>query len=263
MPLSFWTMWATRLLSVLGDTVIRSTALALVCLLVAFVFRRRTAALRHFLWHGVLISFLLMPVLQVVLPPIRRPVLVVARSAPEIFPSSVNRAAHDRYLRASVSATHPRVDPAVAATLALVWLYMAGVAALLLRLATGFYCLRRLSGRSENVADADLQEQVHLLWLAGGCGVKPRVCESAEITVPLTLGIWEPVVVLPVQWRQWDRAKREAVLLHEMTHVERNDTSSQIFASLATCFYWFHPLAWILKGHLALLAEQACDERVV
>jgi len=140
---------------------------------------------------------------------------------------------------------------------------MAGVAALLLRLATGFYCLRRLSGRSENVADADLQEQVHLLWLAGGCGVKPRVCESAEITVPLTLGIWEPVVVLPVQWRQWDRAKREAVLLHEMTHVERNDTSSQIFASLATCFYWFHPLAWILKGHLALLAEQACDERVV
>ena len=263
MPLSYWTMWATRLLAVLGDTLIRSTALALVCLLVAFVFRRRTVALRHLLWHGVLISFVLMPVLQVVLPPIRRPALVVARSAPEIFPSSVNRAAHDRYLRASVAAARPRVDPAVWATLALVGLYIAGAVALLLRLATGLYHLRHLSARGENVSDANLQGQVHLLWLAGGCGAKPRVVESAEIAVPLTLGIWEPVIVLPVQWRQWDRTKREAVLLHEMAHVERNDTSTLILASLATCFYWFYPLAWILKRHLGLLAEQACDERVV
>ncbi len=248
MPLSFWTMWAARLLAVLGDTLMRSTALALVCWMLAFLLRRRSAALRHLLWHGMLLSLLLMPLLQMVLPPIRRQALVVARSAPEIFPKYVDKTAHDRYLRASVAARGPSVDPVVSGMLALVGLYLAGAIALLLRLAVGLSHLRRLSGRSANIAHADLREQAHSIWLAGGCGVKPRVCESAEISVPLTLGIWEPVVLLPPHWQKWSREKREAVLIHEMAHVERNDTSTLIVASLVTCLYWFHPLAWILKS---------------
>src|SRR5271170_6896667 len=145
MPLSFWTMWAVRLLAVLGDMLIRSTALALVCVLLAFLLRRRQAALRHLLWHGVLLSLLLMPVLQLVLPPIRRAALVVPRSAPEMYPRTVNREAHDRYLRASVLAARSRLDPAMVVTIALAGLYIAGAIALLLHLATGLYRLRGLS----------------------------------------------------------------------------------------------------------------------
>ncbi|MGA7411961.1 MAG: M56 family metallopeptidase, partial [Bryobacteraceae bacterium] len=263
MTLAFLTMWATRLLAGLGETLVRSTVLALACLLVAFLFRRRTAELRHLLWHGLLLSLLLMPLLQVTLPPLRRPALIVARSSTEIFRRIVNGSDRDRPISTSVVATRPEVDYALVAPFAIVGSYVAVAVALLLRLATGLTQLRRLTSRSKSVGDADLQDQIHSLWLAGGCGFKARVCESAEVAVPLTLGIWEPVVVLPVQWRQWDRAKREAVLLHEMAHLDRNDMSTLILASLATCFYWFHPLAWMLKRHLALLAEQACDERVI
>jgi len=267
MPFSILSIWAARLLEVLGDALIRSTLLALVCLPLSFLLRRRTAALRHLLWHGVLLTLLLLPVLSLVLPPLRRPALVVTRSAQEMVTGGANRGAPAGAVRAFTPGTGfgDSFDSRRTATVILVLagLYLAGVVALLFRLAAGLCRLHRLSARSQGILDADLREQIHSIWLADLWSVKPRVLESAEVSVPLTLGMSEPVVIFPCCWRQWDRVKREAVLIHEMAHVGRNDTRTLILASLATCLYWFHPLAWVLKRHLALLAEQSCDERVV
>jgi TonB family protein len=267
MPFSILSIWAARLLEVLGDALVRSTVLALVCLLMSFLLRRRTAALRHLLWHGVLLTLLLLPVLSLVLPPLRRPALVVTRTAQEIVAGGANRGAPAGAVPAFTPGTRfgDSFDSSRTAMVILVLagLYLAGVVALLFRLAAGLYRLHRLSARSQGILDADLREQIHSIWLADLWSVKPRVLESAEVSVPLTLGLSEPVVILPCSWRQWDRVKREAVLIHELAHAGRNDTRTLALASLATCLYWFHPLAWILKRHLALLAEQSCDEQVV
>jgi TonB family protein len=267
MPFSILTMWATRLLDVLGDALIRSTVLALVCLPVSFLLRRRTAALRHLLWHGILLTLLLLPVLSFILPPLRRPALVVTRTPHDIVTGTANRSAPSG--AAPASGAGAGFDEsfgnrrAVMLTFVLAGLYLAGVVSLLFGLAAGLYRLQRLSARSQGILDPDLREQIHDIWLANLRSVKPRVLESAEVSVPLTLGMYESVVILPCCWRQWDRVKREAVLIHEMAHAGRNDTRTLILSSLAACLYWVHPLAWILKRHLALLAEQSCDEQVV
>jgi TonB family protein len=260
-------IWAARLLEVLGDALIRSTVLALVCLLPSFLVRRRTAALRHLLSHCVLVTLLLLPVLSFVLPPLRRPALVVTRTTQEIAAGSANRGAPGGAVPASTAGTGvgDSFDNRRTATVifVLAGLYVAGVVVLLFRLAAGLCRLHRLSALSQGILDPDLREQIHSVWLANLWSVKPRVLESAEISVPLTIGMFEPVVLLPSDWRHWDRVKREAVLTHEMAHAGRNDTRTLLLASLATCLYWFHPLAWILKRRLALLAEQSCDEQVV
>jgi len=81
--------------------------------------------------------------------------------------------------------------------------------------------------------------------------------------VPLTLGVFRPVVVLPRQARDWtDRLKR-MVLLHELAHVRRRDVAYQWLGRLACAFYWFHPLAWWGLRRLRQEREQACDDLVI
>jgi uncharacterized protein (TIGR03435 family) len=119
----------------------------------------------------------------------------------------------------------------------------AGIAlAFLVRFAVGAFLVRRLIARSR-VAD----------------GFR----ESERIAVPLTVGWLRPQILLPMEWREWDRAKLDAVLAHEGAHARRHDGLIGAVATVNQCVFWFHPLAWWLERRLAYLAELACDEACV
>ena len=106
------------------------------------------------------------------------------------------------------------------------------------------------------------------LWLArrlarSGVPVMDGVYESTEVAVPLTVGWLPPKILLPVDWRAWDRTKLQAVVTHERAHVRRRDGLVVLLAGLNRCVFWFHPLAWWIERQLALLAEQSCDEECI
>lgn len=88
----------------------------------------------------------------------------------------------------------------------------------------------------------------------------PRFAESEAISVPVTLGVREPSILLPTDWRDWDDAKLRAVLAHELSHVARHDALTQRFSLIHRAIFWFSPLAWWLDRRLAELAEEASDE---
>jgi hypothetical protein len=72
--------------------------------------------------------------------------------------------------------------------------------------------------------------------------------------------MFNPTILLPSIWRDWDNRKLGAVLTHEMSHVARRDSLAQIAALLHRAIFWFSPLAWWLNRHLSELAEEASDE---
>jgi hypothetical protein len=76
----------------------------------------------------------------------------------------------------------------------------------------------------------------------------------------VTIGVIAPTILLPISWHEWDEAKLDAVITHEMSHVIRRDALSQYASLLYRTIFWFSPLAWWLNRHITELAEEVSDE---
>jgi WD40 repeat protein/beta-lactamase regulating signal transducer with metallopeptidase domain len=97
-----------------------------------------------------------------------------------------------------------------------------------------------------------------------GTGGTPGVAvrESPRVTSPVTLGLFWPVILLPLGWRDWPAPQRACILAHELAHVRRRDFLAGLIAELAACLCWFHPLVRWLVGRLRLEQEFAADASV-
>jgi TonB family protein len=121
-------------------------------------------------------------------------------------------------------------------------LYLTGFCALAFRLLAGTLLSRRL---------------------VPGASRDGRVLYSPQCTVPMTVGLFRVQVILPMESKDWDPDKLDAVLTHEKEHMRRRDPLAEWIALLNRSLYWFNPLAWWLCRKMSALAEQACDEAVL
>lgn len=82
-------------------------------------------------------------------------------------------------------------------------------------------------------------------------------------TIPIVWGLWKPRLLLPVAAREWTAEQQKSVLLHELAHVKRRDTWTQLLAQVACATYWFNPLVWFAVWRLHVERERACDDLVL
>mgnify|MGYP001622977739 FL=1 len=86
-------------------------------------------------------------------------------------------------------------------------------------------------------------------------------CFSGEcVPAPFTLGIFRPRIYLPAALTG---AARQAVVLHERTHLRRHDPQIKPLFYAVVCLHWFNPLAWLAFSQLEREMESACDEAAV
>lgn len=122
--------------------------------------------------------------------------------------------------------------------LAAVWL--AGMLVLALRGIAGYWRLRRS--------------------VALACKAPDGCYGGACVAAPFTLGILRPRIYLPDSLQG---AARQAVLLHEQTHIRRGDPLTKPLFYAAVCLHWFNPLAWLAFRGFERDMEAACDEAAV
>jgi beta-lactamase regulating signal transducer with metallopeptidase domain len=139
-----------------------------------------------------------------------------------------------------------------------IYLAMAGL--LLSRLFVGWIFGRRLIRAAAVIRDPRASLSLSLRAFPGNLKEAPVLAESDAVTVPVTLGVARPVILLPLDWPEWDGDKLNAVLAHELSHVGRGDALMQRVAKLHRAIFWFSPLAWWLDRELGRLAEEASDE---
>ena len=142
-------------------------------------------------------------------------------------------------------------------SLALAWLTGAGVG--LLRLLIGLWAVHLCRRRSRPVDDADLARLLDEVRTSMGCRRRVEIREAPDFTAPATAGWWNAVILLPEDWRSWDRQERRAVFAHELAHVCRDDYVTGIVARVALALHFYHPLVHWLAARLQLEQELAAD----
>jgi beta-lactamase regulating signal transducer with metallopeptidase domain len=271
--------FAHGLVQVIVEPAARSLAVGLLAALAMAVFRLTRPTARLGIWTTVLYVALAMPLLGIVAP--HTTVTVpVATMASQAAASPVVRASSDAPSASTIDpAEAGRLDvarlawgdePAAVGLASLVarisWLaiglalYFLMAFVLLARLAIGLRVSRTLARTAQPVEDASTLQRLAVRASAAGLRRPPALRECASLSVPATLGVLHPVILLPADWRAWEAADLEAILAHELSHVARRDALTQRLADLHRAVFWFSPLAWWLDRQLTDLAEQASDE---
>lgn len=152
---------------------------------------------------------------------------------------------------------HLTVD--LARSLVLVWAI--GVAISLAHVLTGVWRLDRLLARTGRPVTLPA---IEILAARAGLCRSPEIREWSGATAPFVAGWFRPIVVLPVGLqRLLDAGELEAVLLHELAHVRRNDVRRNLLLRLLGSFAWHQPALWKVMGDLSRDREHCCDELAV
>jgi beta-lactamase regulating signal transducer with metallopeptidase domain len=155
----------------------------------------------------------------------------------------------------------PAAFPAWIVGGSLMVLWSSGIALGLARLVRDWRKQRRILLGKPWLADFWTDELKTTLAHKLGLRAFPDVRVSPATPMPMVLGFWRPLIVLPEQPpAAWDRAQWEAILLHEGAHIARHDPWAVLLQRVAITLFWWCPLAHRIGRRLNELREVICDD---
>ncbi|MEO8568541.1 MAG: M56 family metallopeptidase [Ginsengibacter sp.] len=93
---------------------------------------------------------------------------------------------------------------------------------------------------------------------------KISVWISNHIDVPATIGFLKPVILIPVaSINSLSSHQLEAIILHELSHIKRNDYITNLFISVIETILFFNPFIFLLAKTIKRERENCCDDFVI
>jgi bla regulator protein BlaR1 len=124
-------------------------------------------------------------------------------------------------------------------------LYLAGLVFNTLRMILAWNNIYRIR---QNIIVADLQQQVHLLAQQMGITKYIQAAYSQLINVPCITGFFRPVILLPLGISSYLTAQEiEAILLHELAHIKRNDYLLNLIQQVIGIVLFFNPFSRLIS----------------
>ena len=229
--------------------------------------RCNNATTRHAIWSLALVASFIVPFISAM------PIALPHGTAPSVATVQPPRHAATPQLRVRREAAAPsqpmlsvsrpsfRVQPTIALIVAAVWLVVA--LAILARLLISLIYLNRLKHDALPLA----VESRHALTRydrAHKGDRDVRICVSDEITVPVAVGIFDAMILIPSDLlHELDANDLDRVLLHELAHVRRSDDWVNLFERIVQALFFFSPGIYWISRQLDLEREVACDDWVL
>ena len=146
----------------------------------------------------------------------------------------------------------------------LVGLYVTGLLLQLAILSTGYYKILKLKHSLKLAVPTEwqllFQDMVKELKIKKNIGFYL----SHQVNVPLVIGFIKPVVLFPVAFAtQLNLIHVEAILIHELGHIRRNDYLLNIIKTAMETILFFNPFTWLCSSLIEREREHACDDLVV
>jgi beta-lactamase regulating signal transducer with metallopeptidase domain len=236
--------------------------------LVTRLLSRSSAATRHFTWACAISIAALLPLMTVAMPhwsvSTPAPLTRLASSAHiEAVPATQSSVATTE-LKEPDATVRPKNRRPGGFTLweIVIWIWITGAAGICCYVLIGHVGAWRLYRTTRRARKPWIEEAEQL---ARELRINRGLCfvESAQLSVPLVLHLWHPIIVIPEAAAGWPWGRIRAVLSHELAHIKRNDVRIQTLAQIACAAYWFNPLVWFASHQLRLERERACDDSVL
>ncbi|MEZ0541820.1 M56 family metallopeptidase [Fibrella arboris] len=143
-----------------------------------------------------------------------------------------------------------------------VWLWLLGVGVFGLRLVGGWAYVQRLRTTATLPVPALLAEATDRISRKLSVSVCIQV--TAQTTGPLVVGVLKPAILWPVGLLAGlSAADVDAILAHELAHVQRHDYLLNVLQSTVEALYFFHPALWWLSARVREEREHCCDDLAV
>jgi|GEM_PF-2429674 len=93
---------------------------------------------------------------------------------------------------------------------------------------------------------------------------KIKLWVSHHIDVPATIGFIKPVILIPLaSVNRLSPDQLEAIILHELSHIKRNDYLINLFVSIIETILFFNPFVVLLARIIKRERENCCDDFVI
>ncbi len=93
---------------------------------------------------------------------------------------------------------------------------------------------------------------------------KISVWISHHVDVPATIGFLKPVILIPfASINNLSSLQLEAIILHELSHIKRNDYVINLFISVIETILFFNPFILLLAKVIKRERENCCDDFVI
>lgn len=124
-----------------------------------------------------------------------------------------------------------------------------------------FQCLIR---ESSPIRDAKLLDVMNSWREHYRIKRRTRLLTTSRCLSPFTIGIWQPVIVLPQTLVESLKQKQiEAIIAHEMAHVKRFDDAWIHLQHWLQCLFFFAPVVWLCNTQINRLRELVVDRMVL
>jgi beta-lactamase regulating signal transducer with metallopeptidase domain len=142
--------------------------------------------------------------------------------------------------------------------------WLVGVFGFALRMACGLLLIEHLRRRNLIALPAPLVERFQALQVRLGIRRAIRYCECRLLGVPAVVGIFRPIVLLPVRALTGLTPEQlDAVIAHELAHVKRFDVAVNFVQVAAETLFFFHPAVWWLNKRIRADREDCCDDAAI
>ncbi|WP_298739084.1 M56 family metallopeptidase [uncultured Chitinophaga sp.] len=146
----------------------------------------------------------------------------------------------------------------------LVALYIAGVAVMCIKLVADLAQLRQIRKKLVLPADSAWEHYLDKVKQQLRIPRKVQLLISQYVQVPVMIGFLKPVILVPAaMFNNLSAEQLEAILLHELAHIKRNDYILNIFQSIVETTLFFNPFVWWISKFIRLEREHCCDDMVL
>lgn len=143
-------------------------------------------------------------------------------------------------------------------------IYLLVIVFLFFRFASQYRYTRHVS--TQAVHKLSPQFRMYVQQVAVRMGIKKdiKVWLSEIVDTPMTIGFWKPVILMPIaSINGLSTQQVEAILLHELAHIRRNDYLVNLLIASIDIILFFNPFSRLFIRTIKKERENSCDDLVL